>query len=768
MFKSLLASQALANVTTLDYAIIVIFLVTVIAIGSLPGIIAKIKNKGTGAADFFLGGRAMPWWLLGVSMVACTFSCDTPNLVTGMVRNNGVSNNWGWWVFLLTGMLTVFVYAKLWRRSELATDLGFYEIRYTGKPAAILRGFRSLYLGIFFNILIMATVSLAAIKIGGTMFNLSPIWSLVVASVGVAIYATLGGLTGSIWADFYQYTIAMVGAFFAAFYAVQSDSVGHISSLGALFSDGFVQAKLAFFPSVNSAAAGAPADYSGFIMLIVLPIAVQWWACWYPGAEPGGGGYIAQRMLSAKDEKNAIGATLLFNFLHYAVRPWPWIVVALVSLMQFPMDAQERAAKEYTQETKDPIVCAVKQSLADGILSQEEIATLRTTFPKDAANVDKAIANARSAFYPSKADADRYLKALPQDQKDAFEKRMRDSKTAECVNDVLALSISENAAPIENASAIVQYERNRLAAGQLVGMRSQITHLDRTYLQQDAAYPAMIAKMPKGWLGLIVASLIAAYMSTIATHLNWGSSYFVQDFWMRFVNKNTKPETAVTIGRICMLALLVLSALVALCMESATASFNLLLQVGAGTGLLYILRWFWLRINAWSEISAMVICCLCVAVFKIFGGEGTAIYAFYNSDSMKAIMNYDTWQLLTGIVVTSIGWILVTYLTKPEPDEILISFCKKIRAGGPGWKRFEGRLGDISATAWDMPLCILCMVLGCISIWSALFGVGALVYAQAAPMFGAISNTVSGIILLVVAVVSTCTLMRLVNKIRLS
>ena len=761
MFHNLLASEALANVTTLDYVIIIAFLVAVIAIGSLPGIIAKINNKGTGTADFFLGGRSMPWWLLGVSMVACTFSCDTPNLVTGMVRNNGVSNNWGWWVFLLTGMLTVFVYAKLWRRSELATDLGFYEIRYSGKPAAILRGFRSLYLGVFFNVLIMATVSLAAIKIGGTMFNLSPVWSLVVASVGVAIYATLGGLTGSIWADFFQYAIAMVGAFFAAFYAVQSESVGNISDMGALLNDTFVRAKLAFFPAVNSAAAGAPADYSGFIMLIVLPVAVQWWACWYPGAEPGGGGYIAQRMLSAKDEKNAIGATLLFNFLHYAVRPWPWIVVALVSLTQFPMDAQRRAKIEYT-EAKTPVVLAVRAAALDGIITPQEIGAIEQQFGKTAA--DKAIAQARAARYPSQEAAEVYLKGLPQAAKDAFEKQMTTPAIAEKVNDALAL----RAQPAAELIPVVNYERNRLAAGQLVGMRTQITDLDRKFLQQDAAYPAMIAKMPKGWLGLIVASLIAAYMSTIATHLNWGSSYFVQDFWMRFVNKNTKPETAVLIGRLCMLALLVVSALVALCMESATASFNLLLQVGAGTGLLYILRWFWWRINAWSEISAMVICCLCVVVFKVFGGEGSPIYAFFNSDGMRQIMDYSTWQLITGIIITSIGWITVTFLTKPEPDEVLISFCKKIRAGGPGWKRFEGKLGGISATAWDMPLCILCMVLGCVAVWTALFGVGALVYAEAAPMFGCLSNTTAGIILLVVSVISTVQLMRLVSKVKLS
>ncbi len=757
-------SNALARVQTLDYVIILVFLVSVILVGSLPGIIAKLKNKKGSAQDFFLSGRSMPWWLLGVSMVACTFSCDTPNLVTDMVRSNGVSNNWGWWVFLLTGMVTVFVYAKLWRRSELNTDLGFYEIRYTGKAAAFLRGFRSLYLGIFFNILIMATVSLAAIKIGGTMFNLEPLHSLIFASIGVAIYATLGGLTGSIWADFFQYTIAMVGAFFAAYYAVVSEDVGNITSFGSLLNDTFVSTKLAFFPEVNTAAAGAPADYSGFIMLIILPVAVQWWACWYPGAEPGGGGYIAQRMLSAKDEKNAIGATLLFNFLHYAVRPWPWIVVALVSLTQFPMDADLRAAKDYTQ-ANTPIVQAVKAAAADAVISADEIATLEKQFKK--VDVDRTIAQARMVTYPTTADAKAALKAMSAEQKKTLDGQIAALKgdAINTFNSALALQV---AVPAEMKDMIA-FERLNLAANGLVGMRAQITHLDRQYLKQDTAYPAMIAKMPAGWLGLIVASLIAAYMSTIATHLNWGSSYFVQDFWLRFVNKDTSPERAVLIGRICMLALLVLSGAVALCMKNAKDSFDLLLQVGAGTGLLYILRWFWWRINAWSEISAMVICCACVFVFKIFGGEHSAIQAFFTQDHMARIMNYATWQLMVGIVVTSIGWITVTFLTKPEPDEILISFCKKIRAGGPGWKRFEGKLGEgISATAWDMPLAIVCMVLGCIAVWTALFGVGAVLYAKAAPMYGALSNMTAGIILLVVSVVSTVILMKLVNKVKLS
>lgn len=711
-------ANSIVNVTTLDWSIIVIFLIAVVAIGSAPALISKFTSKSNSdsASSFFLSGRSMPWWLLGVSMVACTFSCDTPNLVTDFVRNGGVSKNWGWWAFLLTGMLTVFVYAKLWRRSELNTDLGFYEIRYSGKPAAVLRGFRSLYLGVFFNVLIMATVSLAAIKIGQVMFGLSPEMTLVFASVGVAVYATLGGLTGSIWADFFQYTIAMVGAFFAAYYAVVSDDIGGVGSLKELLSDAAVNARLSFFPEANSAAAGAPADYSNFVTLLILPIAVQWWNVWYPGAEPGGGGYIAQRMLSAKDEKNAVGATLLFNFLHYAVRPWPWVIVALVSLTQFPMDAQERAEKYFATQDRTAI-------------SETATAKEKEMF-KYWTNV---------AAYPTKAEADAYFAPLK----------------------------SEDARNAAKESDPITYEMNRIAEEELVGLRVAFPDVETHYLKHDMAYPGMISKMPAGWLGLIVASLIAAYMSTIATHLNWGSSYFVQDFWMRFIDTNCPGKKAVLIGRICMLSLLVLSALVALCMQSAMDSFQILLQIGAGTGLIYILRWFWWRISAWTEISAMIISFIIAVFFKVFAA-GCGVEDALTTDSMARIMDYTSWQLVIGITITTIGWLAVTYMTAPESDEILISFCKKIRAGGPGWKRFEGRLDGISATDWDMPMALLCMMLGCAAVWSALFGVGCVVYASAMPLFGTIPNMYMGIGLLTFTVISTVYLMRMVSKVKLS
>ncbi|MDD4173573.1 MAG: Na+:solute symporter, partial [Kiritimatiellae bacterium] len=630
---------------------------------------AAARRSSKSASDFFLSGRSMPWWLLGVSMVACTFSCDTPNLVTDIVRTQGVSGNWAWWAFLLTGMMTVFVYAKLWRRSALDTDLGFYEIRYSGRPAAVLRGFRAIYLGVFFNIMIMATVSLAAIKIGQVMFGLSPVMTLLCASAGVAVYATLGGLTGSIWADFYQYSIAMVGAVFAAVYAVNSADVGGITSLKELFANADVQARMSMFPS------GA-GGVSALMTVLILPVAVQWWNVWYPGAEPGGGGYIAQRMLSAKDEKNAVGATLLFNFLHYAMRPWPWIIVALVSLVQFPMTppAEQAAARAWLTEN-----------------------------------------------------------AAVVEQYSAAKERM----------------------PAEARAQVRQRKADAAGVGSLARAFPKV---DDQFLRNDIAYPGMISTMPKGWLGLIVASLIAAYMSTIATHLNWGSSYVVQDFYARFVKRDLTPKQAVAVGRGTMLALLVLSGLVALWMRNAKDSFDILLQIGAGTGLLYILRWFWWRINAWSEISAMVIS-FAVACFFQWGAGPMGVESAMRDAGWFNVMDYSAWKLVIGILLTTAGWLAVTYLTPPEKQEVLARFCSKIRAGGPGWRKVEAA-SDLpkAAGGWDVPTGLLCMMVGCLAVWTALFGIGNLLYGA----------SLLGGALCAVSVASTICLMRLAGKIRLS
>lgn len=568
--------------STLDYIIIGIFFLIVVLIGLVAS-----RTAGKNTTEFFLGGRGMPWWLLGISMVACTFSADTPNLVTGFVRESGVSKNWMWWAFLITGMITVFIYAKLWRRSNVLTDLEFYEVRYSGKAASFLRGFRSIYLGFFFNVLIMGSVTLAAIKIGAVMLGLEPWESVVYGSVGVVIYSVLGGLKGVIWADFFQYGIALFGAVLVAIVTINQPEIG---SLDALLNNPAVIGKMSFVPDFT--------DPKFYIPLLVIPIAVQWWAVWYPGAEPGGGGYIAQRMLAAKDEKNAIGATLLFNFMHYAIRPWPWIVVALGSLILYP-----------------------------------DLASIKAEFP----------------------------------------------------------NISDN------------------------------------YLKDDIAYPVMMTKLGKGWIGLVVASIFAAYMSTIGTHLNWGSSYVVNDFYKRFVKPGSSEKHLVMMGRLMTVVLMILAGVVALFfLNNATQAFNILILSGAGTGAIYLLRWFWWRINALTEIISMFFA-TGVALILVFLPEGT-----FQSE----ILDEFTIKLLIAIGLTTIVWLSVTLLTKPENMEVLIRFYKLTRPGGPGWKKvaklaFErGEIESMDETgpAWEMPIQLLCVFLGSVAIYSLLFSIGSFVY----------------------------------------
>ena len=667
--------------TSIDWVIVVGFLVSVIVIGAWAA-----KRASKSAEDFFLSGRSMPWWLLGVSMVACTFSCDTPNLVTDIVRTKGVAGNWAWWAFLLTGMLTVFVYAKLWRRSALSTDLGFYEIRYAGTPAKVLRGFRAVYLGFVFNIIVMGTVSLAAIKIGAAIFGISPLTTLVLALAAVGIYATLGGLTGSIWADFYQYTVAMVGAVAAAYFAVTwCGDGGTGGSLATLFAK-IDSSKLALFPQVSD----GNGNISLFMTILILPIAVQWWATWYPGAEPGGGGYIAQRMLSAKDEKNAVGAVMLFNFLHYALRSWPWLIVALASLVIFPMsskDAKEDSKKWLEAPEREQIVKEYK----------------------DATPVERRSEKFKDVHHHTLVKED-------------------------------LLGLEENAF------------RNK--DGDLILDQEQKAAVDK-YMKQDIAYPAMIAKLPVGWLGLVVASLIAAYMSTIATHLNWGSSYLVQDFYVRFINPKASPKKQVLVGRLCMLALLVGCAVMGMILENAKGGFDLMLQIGAGTGLIYILRWFWPRLNAWSEISAMIISFL-VACFFQWGAEPCGLVSAADSVTKTGwldtgwranLLDVGAWKLVLGVLVTTAGWLAVTFLTRPEPKELLDKFDEKIHA-------------DLH----ELPIGILCMVVGCLAVWSCLFGCGYLIYG-----YGGVAHGYAlGGGLLAVSAASTFVLMKLVGKAKLS
>ncbi|MBR4272917.1 MAG: Na+:solute symporter, partial [Bacteroidales bacterium] len=502
----------MVTLTTADIVIISAFFLIIIAIAK----VATSRAKG-GVVDYFLGGRAMPWWLLGVSMVACTFSADTPNLVTGMVRESGVAKNWAWWSFLITGMATVFIFAKLWRRTGIVTDLEFYEKRYSGRAASFLRGFRAVYLGFFFNILILGSVTLAAIKIGAVMFGISPLYTVIGGSLMAVIYTTLGGFRGVVWADFFQYIVAMAGAIVAAVVALQQPEVGGLSGL---VSNPEIQDKLDFIPDLT--------DPSVFVPMLIIPIAVQWWSVWYPGAEPGGGGYMCQKMLSAKNEKHAVAANLFFNFAHYALRPWPWIIVALASLVIFKPDSPD------------------VQTAAAQELQKPEIAPL-------------------------------YAKVL------------QDFNTTEVPADV-----RENIVKLH-------FQKEGLTS-----IHEAFPNADARYLKNDAAYPIMVTKTGSGWLGLIIASLIAAYMSTIATHLNWGASYLVNDFYKRFVEPGASDKKLTRVAYLCTVVLAVCGGLVSLTvMDNATQAFDILLLSGAGTGAVYLLRWFWWRINAVTEIVAM-------------------------------------------------------------------------------------------------------------------------------------------------------------------
>lgn len=570
------------------------------------------RKAGKSYKEFFLSGRNMPWWLLGISMVATTFSCDTPNLVTDIVRQNGVAGNWAWWAFLLTGMLTVFIYAKLWRRSKILTDLEFYELRYSGKMAAFVRGFRAIYLGFFFNVLIMALVSLALVKIGAVMLNWPPAQTLIIAMIITVIYSTLGGLRGIILTDFFQFIIAMVGAVGAAIFIVNLPQVGGIE---ALVTNEAVIPKLNLLPDFS--------DRDAIITLLILPLAVQWWSVWYPGAEPGGGGYIVQRMLSSKTEKGAVKATLLFNITHYALRPWPWIIVALASVVVFP-----------------------------------DIASLRDAFP----NADPHI------------------------------------------------------------------------------------------VKNDFAYPAMLSLLPKGFLGLVVASLIAAFMSTISTHLNWGSSYIVHDFYKRFIEPDASDRRLVLIGRMSTVLLMIFATIFALLLSNALQAFNIILQIGAGTGLIFIMRWFWWRINAYSEITAMIVSFIIALYFQFIH----PITGLPEASSGS--------QLLIGVAITTIAWITVTLLTKPTDQKTLRDFYRLVKPGGPGWKKVveeanqdNDMLESTAERGWDVPRGILLMVIGCLMIFSILFATGNWIYG----------NDHYAILLTVIAVVSGFFLFKTWSKMKL-
>lgn len=573
------------KLATLDWALIILFFIVFLVIGFMVS-----KKAGKNTQEFFLSGRNMPWWLLGISMVATTFAADTPGLVTELVRQNGVSGNWVWWAFLLTGMLTVFFYAKLWRRSGINTDLEFYELRYKGKAAGFLRGFRAIYLGVVFNIITMAGVCLAGAKIANILLGISQEQTLLISSIIVVIYSSLGGLKGVLITDMIQFVIAMVGSIWATIYILDIPEIGGLQNL--LLHENVV-GKLDIFPDFENT--------EMLITLFIIPFAVQWWSTWYPGAEPGGGGYIAQRMLAAKDEKNAMWATLFFNFAHYALRPWPWILVGLASLVLFPT-----------------------------------LESIAVAFP---------------------------------------------------------------------------------------GLNPEMQG-------DDVAYAAMMTYLPAGLIGIVMTSLIAAFMSTISTQLNWGSSYIVNDFYGRFINQKATEKQKVLVGRVSTVVLMLCAALFSFYLKSAKDVFDLLLQIGAGTGLLFIIRWFWKRVNPYSEIAAMIISFIIATFF--FVNKKLDIPLF-------EIAGY--WQLIIGVVVTTLGWIIVTLFTKPTDANTLASFEQLIFGKNSKFHNIQYK--------------IVGFILGVIGTYSFLFATGYFIY----------SKTTTAIILSVISVGCAGILIKIWNKI---
>ena len=557
------------QLTTLDWVIVIVS----IALSFAPAIYL-MRRAGSSTTEFFTSGRAAPWWLIGGSMVATTFSTDTPNLVTNLVRENGVANNWVWWAFLLTGMSTVFFYARMWRRSGVLTDLEFYEIRYAGTAAATVRAFRAVYLGLFFNIVIMATVNLAAAKIANVLLGW-PMWqTLAVCAVINVAFASIAGLWGVLITDVFQFVIAMTASIAAAYYALQQPQVGGLSGLMAQIP----QSTLKLLPDFN--------DWPLTVSILILPLTISWWSVWYPGSEPGGGSYIAQRILASRSEKDALGGTLFFNLAHYALRPWPWILVALASMLVYPQ-------------------------------------------------------------------LDDIARAFP--------------------------------------------------------------YVDRSLIGHDMAYPAMLVFLPSGMLGLMVAGLLAAYVSTISTHLNWGTSYLVHDLYRRFIRADAEEKHYVMMGRVVTALLMVLAAGMTFLLETARTGFELLLSIGAGSGLLYLLRWYWWRINAWSEIAAMAVSFVVAVGFFVAGRMGSVFPA--------------NTALLVTVFATTFAWLTVTLATRPESESTLVSFYRLIRPAGPGWKPIAAK-ARVAPSPDSIPMQLLGWVLGCTFVYATLFGAGSALYGH--------------------------------------
>ncbi len=575
------------NLSAIDWTIVVAYFALSMGIG-----LFFTKKGGENIEEYFLSGRNVPWWLAGASMVATTFAADTPLVVTGLVAAHGVAGNWLWWNMLMSGMLTVFFFARLWRRAGVMTDVEFAELRYSGRPAAALRGFRALYLAIPINLIILGWVTRAMIKILTISLGLRDVQvagvtvSGEIIAVGICFVITVAysagaGMWAVLWTDLVQFVIKMAAVIVLAVFAVRA--VGGIDALKAGLATKFGSADAAISVLPVSWTAGGLAAYAWMPLLALFVfLSVQWWAAWYPGAEPGGGGYIAQRIFSAKTERDGVLATLFFQVAHYAIRPWPWIITGLCTVLLYP----------------------------DGI-------------------------------GPTK----------------------------------------------DREAAFVQ---------------------------------AFVDLLPTPWAGFMMAGMAAAYMSTVGTQLNWGASYLVNDFYKRFVNKSASDKHYVSVSRWATVFLFLASIFVTMQLDTVEGAWKFLLALGSGTGLVLILRWYWWRINAWSEISAMI-ASFVISLLAIVGMRGR----FPAGD-----LRTDAWVMLITVVSSTIIWVSVTYLTSPEPDTKLESFYQRVRPGGPGWRRISEKLGygrepiPGGALAWTNWLA------GIVAVYASLFGIGKLIFGE--------------------------------------
>jgi Na+/proline symporter len=599
------------NLTPIDWAIVAAYFVLSAAIG-----FAFTRRGSESLTEYFISGRQVPWWLAGASMVATTFAADTPLVVTGLVFSHGVAGNWLWWCFLMSGMLTVFFFARLWRRAHVMTDIEFAEIRYSGKPATFLRGFRAIYLGIFVNLIILGWVTKAMVKILGISLGVNPYVAVGICFVITVAYSVAAGMWAVLWTDLVQFVIKMTAVVVLAVFAVKK--VGGMSALksGLVAHFGSETAALSVLPvSMHNGRIGAylwmPAITIGVFLF------VQWWAAWYPGAEPGGGGYVAQRIFSAKTERDGVLATLFFQVAHYALRPWPWIITALATVLLYPQGVMVNGVRDH-----------------------------------------------------------------------------------------------------------------------------------------EAAYvQAFVDLLPTGWRGFMLAGFAAAYMSTVATQLNWGASYLVNDFYRRFLRKTATERHYVNVSRWATIVLFLLSIIVTSQLATVEQAWKFLIGLGAGTGLVYILRWYWWRINAWSEISAMI--ASFVTFSYVSGAFGLVLSklhiipaneaaSFTPSVVANAGADADAVTLLITVVVTTVVWVVTTMLTQPESATVLESFYERVRPGGAGWAAVSTRLGygresiPGGALAWTYWLA------GIVAVYATLFGVGKIIFGEAGV----------GIVMLIIAVVA--------------